>query len=106
MSEVKRPEGAPREGERIAKLLARAGVASRREVERMIADRRIAIGGLIVETSATILKDLDGVTVDGKLVAAAEQTRLFAFHTPTGLLTADSDPRGRATITSEEHTTE
>lgn len=64
----------------------------------MIADRRIAIGGLIVETPATILKDLAGVTVDGKLVAAAEQTRLFAFHKPTGLITAENDPKGRATI--------
>ena len=64
----------------------------------MIADRRIAIGGLIVETPATILKDLAGVTVDGKLVAAAEPTRLFAFHKPTGLITAEHDPKGRATI--------
>lgn len=64
----------------------------------MIADRRIAIGGLIVETPATVLMDLAGVTVDGKLVAAAEKTRLFAFHKPTGLITAEHDPKGRATI--------
>ena len=86
------------EGERIAKLLARAGVASRREVERMIADGRVAIDGLVLETPATILKDLRGVTVDGKPVAAPEPTRLFAFHKPTGLITAESDPRGRPTI--------
>jgi len=86
------------EGERIAKLLARAGVASRREVERMIADGRIAIDGLILETPATILKDLTGVTVDGKPVAPPEPTRLFAFHKPTGLITAESDPKGRPTI--------
>src|SRR3546814_15376693 len=98
MSEKPRPEGAPREGDRIAKLLARAGVASRREVERMIADRRIAIGGLIVETPATILKDLAGVTVDGKLVAATEPTRMFAFHKPARHITAESDTKGRAPI--------
>jgi 23S rRNA pseudouridine2605 synthase len=86
------------EGERIAKLLARAGVASRREVERMIADGRVAIDGLVLETPATILKDLRGVTVDGKPVAAPEPKRLFAFHKPTGLITAESDPKGRPTI--------
>lgn len=86
------------EGERIAKLLARAGVASRREVERMIADGRVAIDGLVLETPATILKDLRGVTVDGKPVAAPEPTRLFAFQKPTGLITAESDPKGRPTI--------
>ena len=85
-------------GERIAKLLARAGVASRREVERMIADRRIALDGAVVETPATILPNLRGVTVDGKPVAGAEPTRLFRFHKPSGLITAERDPAGRATI--------
>lgn len=87
-----------RKGDRIAKLLARAGVASRREVERMIADRRIAIDGKTVETPATLLESLRGVTVDGKPVAKPEPTRLFAFHKPAGLITAERDPRGRATI--------
>ena len=87
-----------RQGDRIAKLLARAGVASRREVERMIADGRIAIGGKVVETPNTVLEHLRGVTVDGKPVAAPEPTRLFAFHKPQGLITAERDPRGRATI--------
>ena len=86
------------EGDRIAKLLARAGVASRREVERMIADGRVALDGKPVETPATILQSLRGVTVDGKPVSAAEATRLFAFHKPTGLITAERDPAGRPTI--------
>ena len=86
------------EGDRIAKLLARAGVASRREVERMIADGRVAIDGNSVETPATILTSLKGVTVDGKPVGAAEATRLFAFHKPAGLITAERDPAGRPTI--------
>jgi len=85
-------------GERIAKLLARAGVASRREVERMIADGRIALDGKVLETPATILTGLRGVTVDGKPVAKPERTRLFLFHKPAGLLTAERDPRGRPTI--------
>jgi len=86
------------QGDRIAKLLARAGIASRREVERMIADRRVALNGVALETPATILTSLRGVTVDGKPVAAAERTRLFRFHKPAGLITAERDPAGRPTI--------
>jgi 23S rRNA pseudouridine2605 synthase len=85
-------------GERIAKLLARAGVASRREVERMIADGRVAIAGKVLDTPATIIPDLKGVTVDGKPVERAEPARVFAFHKPSGLITAESDPKGRPTI--------
>ncbi len=87
-----------KKGERIAKLLARAGVASRREIERMIADGRIALRGKVLETPATILPNLRGVTVDGNPVAAAERTRLFAFNKPTGLVTAERDPAGKPTI--------
>jgi len=94
---VPRPPSA-REPQRIAKLLARAGVASRREVERMIADGRIAIDGKPVETPATLLTSLKGVTVDGKPVKAPGAARLFRFHKPAGVLTAASDPRGRPTI--------
>ena len=88
------------EGDRIAKLLARAGVASRREIERMIADKRITLDGKPVETPATFLKDLRGVSVDGKPVAGPEPAQLFAFNKPTGLITAERDPAGRATIYS------
>jgi 23S rRNA pseudouridine2605 synthase len=86
------------EGERIAKLLARAGVASRREVERMIGDGRVALNGKVLDTAATILPSLRGVTLDGNPVAKAERTRLFRFHKPAGLITAERDPAGRATI--------
>ncbi|MHA7818628.1 MAG: pseudouridine synthase [Erythrobacter sp.] len=86
------------EGDRIAKLLARAGVASRREIERMIADRRITLDGRPVETPATFLTSLKGVSVDGKAVAGPEPAQLYAFHKPTGLITAERDPAGRATI--------
>ena len=85
-------------GDRIAKLLARAGVASRREIERMIADGRIALDGVTLETPATILRNLVGVTVDGEPVAPPEATRLFLYHKPTGQLVTEHDPAGRPTI--------
>jgi 23S rRNA pseudouridine2605 synthase len=96
----KKSRPTPRDGgpQRIAKLLARAGVASRREVERMIADGRIAIEGEKVATPATLLTSLKGVTVDGKAVAAAQSTRLFRFYKPPGAITAERDPKGRPTI--------
>ncbi|MEO7277408.1 MAG: pseudouridine synthase [Sphingomicrobium sp.] len=84
--------------QRIAKLLARAGVASRREIERMIAEGRIALNGEKLTTPATLLTDLGGVTVDGKAVAPAAQTRLFRFYKPQKFLTAERDPKGRPTI--------
>ena len=86
------------EPQRIAKLLARAGVASRREIERMIEERRIAINDVPVETPATILTSLNGVTVDGKPVAPPKAAKLFRFHKPAGVLTAERDPKGRKTI--------
>lgn len=95
----KQSDGRP-EGDRIAKLLARAGIASRREIERMIADRRITLNGKPIETPATFLTSLRGVNVDGKPVATPEPTQLYAFHKPTGLITAERDPAGRATIYS------
>lgn len=88
----------PDTGDRIAKLLARAGVASRREIERMIAEGRVALDGKVLDTPAVKLPHLKGVTVDGKPVAHAEPARLFAFHKPSGLITAERDPRGRPTI--------
>jgi 23S rRNA pseudouridine2605 synthase len=92
------PQKAPGEPQRIAKLLARAGIASRREVERMIADGRIALNGEKLTTPATLLGDLTGVTVDGRPVRPAAATRLFRFFKPQGTITAAHDPKGRPTI--------
>ncbi|MDX3900502.1 MAG: pseudouridine synthase [Sphingobium sp.] len=86
------------EPQRIAKLLARAGIASRREIERMIEDGRVALDGEALTTPATLLASLHGVTVDGVPVAAPAPARLFLFHKPSGYLTAERDPRGRSTI--------
>jgi 23S rRNA pseudouridine2605 synthase len=86
------------EPQRVAKLLARAGVASRREIERMIEEGRIAKDGVPLDTPATLLTSLHGVTVDGVAVAAPAPARLFLFHKPTGCLTTERDPAGRPTI--------
>ena len=64
----------------------------------MIADGRVALNGQTLETPATVLASLRGVTVDGKPVAKPERPRLFRFHKPAGLLTAERDPKGRPTI--------
>ncbi|MBA3054596.1 MAG: rRNA pseudouridine synthase, partial [Sphingomonadales bacterium] len=92
------PDSPAAKGDRIAKLLARAGIASRREVERMIADGRVKLNDVVLTTPATILTSLHGVTVDGKPVKAPEPTRLYAFHKPAGLITAERDLAGRPTI--------
>src|SRR5437763_8982512 len=84
--------------QRVAKLLARAGVASRREVERMIAEGRIALNGEKLTTPATLLAELSGVTVDGKAVRSAAATRLFRFYKPQRTITAANDPKARPTI--------
>ncbi len=90
--------GKQRDEQRIAKLLARAGVASRREVERMIAAGRIAIDGKVLDTPATLVKSLHGVTVDGNPVSQPIPAKLYCFHKPAGLLTTERDPKGRPTI--------
>lgn len=95
---AKTPGMPVREGERIAKLLARAGVASRREAERLIIEGRVRLGEDLIETPSTVLPNLRGVTVDGNPVRDAEETRLFIFHKPSGLITAERDPMGRPTI--------
>ena len=84
--------------QRIAKLLARAGVASRREVERMIEEGRVTLDGQLISTPATLLTSLNGVAVDGNTVAQPAPARLFLFHKPSGYLTTERDPRGRPTI--------
>jgi 23S rRNA pseudouridine2605 synthase len=89
------PEGG---GERIAKALARAGVASRREVERLIAEGRVAINGRTLTTPAIRIEADDILTVDGEVVADAEPVRLFRYHKPSGLVTSHKDPQGRPTV--------
>jgi 23S rRNA pseudouridine2605 synthase len=88
----------PSTGERVAKALARAGVASRREVERLIEAGRVAINGKVLTTPAVKVGPGDFLTVDGKLVAEREATRVFRYHKPTGLMTTHNDPKERPTV--------
>ena len=85
-------------GERIAKRLARAGVCSRRDAEKLIAEGRVVVDGHKLSTPATLVTDSAIITVDGKVVGAPERTRVWRYHKPRSLLTTNRDPEGRATI--------
>lgn len=86
--------------ERIAKVLARAGLASRREVERLIGLGKIAVNGRILETPAVTVTAEDIITVEGKPIRKAEPTRVWRYHKPVGLMTTHQDPQGRPTVFS------
>ena len=85
-------------GERIAKVMARAGLCSRREAERWIVAGRVAVNGQVLETAAVTVTAADSVTVDGKPLAAPERSRLWRYHKPPGLMTTHRDPQGRPTV--------
>jgi 23S rRNA pseudouridine2605 synthase len=84
--------------ERIAKFLARAGVASRRESERLIEAGRVTLNGVAVTHPATLVGTNDALAVDGKAVAALEQSKIWRYHKPAGLVTTARDPQGRPTV--------
>ena len=86
------------EGDRIAKVLARAGICSRRDAERMIADGRISVNGRRLDTPAFNVKPEDNITVDGKPVGEPDPPRLWRYHKTTGLVTTERDPDGRPTV--------
>ncbi|GAA5105751.1 pseudouridine synthase [Bartonella jaculi] len=86
------------ESERIAKRLARAGVASRRDAEMMIVAGRIVVNGRVVTTPAFNVTRSDVITVDGKPLSPIERTRLWLYHKPAGLVTTNRDPEGRPTV--------
>jgi 23S rRNA pseudouridine2605 synthase len=94
---LKADEG-PKRSERIAKAMARAGIASRREVERLIGLGKVAVNGKILDTPATLVTRDDVITVDGKPVGSAQATRVWRYHKPAGLVTSHGDPQGRPTV--------
>ena len=85
-------------GERIAKWLARAGVASRRDAERLLADGKIRLNNRVVQHPATFVQPGDLVQVAGRMVDAPQRTRLWLYHKPDGLVTTHRDPEGRPTV--------
>ena len=87
-----------RAGERIAKYLARAGLCSRREAERWIADGRVAVDGAVLATPAVLVGEGSAVTVDGRRVGPPGRRRVWRYHKPRGLICTNDDPQGRRTL--------
>ena len=85
-------------GERIAKFLSRAGIASRRDAEGMILAGRVRLNNADVTHPAVFVQPGDLVVVDGKPVSMPERTRLWRYHKPDGLVTTHKDPEGRPTV--------
>ncbi|OCP00239.1 MULTISPECIES: pseudouridine synthase [unclassified Ensifer] len=86
------------EPQRISKILARAGVASRRDVERMIMEGRIKLNGVVLDTPVVNATLADAIEVDDQPIRGIERTRLWLYHKPAGLVTTNADPEGRPTV--------
>lgn len=91
----------PPSGERLAKVIARAGVCSRRDAEAWITAGRISVNGSPVKTPAFNVVESDTIAVDGKPLARKQATQLWLYHKPAGLMVTEKDPEGRATVFSE-----
>jgi 23S rRNA pseudouridine2605 synthase len=98
MTRPPEPKKSVTEGERIAKVLARAGVASRREAEAMIMAGRVQVNGKRIDSPALNVGSKDRILVDGKPLAAPEPARLWLYHKPIGLVTSAKDEKGRPTV--------
>jgi 23S rRNA pseudouridine2605 synthase len=85
-------------GERIAKVLARAGLASRRDAEEMVVQGRVTVNDRVINSPALDVTVNDVVAVDGAVLPPRERTRLFLYHKPKGLMTTHADPEGRPTV--------
>ncbi len=91
-------DAAEEKGERIAKRMARAGLCSRRDAERWIAEGRVMVNGKKLDTPACVVTDADTILVNGKPLAGAARTQLWLYHKPRGLMTTHRDPQGRPTV--------
>ncbi|WP_432715922.1 pseudouridine synthase, partial [Xanthobacter autotrophicus] len=89
---------APKEAERVAKVVARAGLGSRREIEEWIEAGRVAVNGEVLTSPAVTVTAEDTITVDGAPLPERERTRLFLYHKPRGVVTTNRDPEGRTTL--------
>jgi 23S rRNA pseudouridine2605 synthase len=101
-SDERRPAARPprikKSGERIAKVVSRAGLASRRDAEEWITQGRVSVNGRVINSPALDVTVNDVITVDGKPLPPRERTRLWMFHKPRGLMTTHADPEGRPTV--------
>jgi 23S rRNA pseudouridine2605 synthase len=88
----------PHPGERIAKVVARAGLGSRREIEEWIGAGRVAVNGVVIASPALNVTPRDRIAVDGRDLPRPERTRLWLYHKPRGLVTTEHDPDGRPTV--------
>jgi 23S rRNA pseudouridine2605 synthase len=93
-----RPPREKKSGERIAKVVSRAGLASRRDAEEWITQGRVTVNGRVINSPALDVTANDVIIVDGKPLPPRERTRLFMFHKPRGLMTTHADPEGRPTV--------
>jgi 23S rRNA pseudouridine2605 synthase len=85
-------------GDRIAKVIARAGICSRREAERLIEEGRVRLNGTVLKSAAVNVTAKDLITVNGKPLPQKEETKLWRYHKPAGLVVSNNDPEGRPTI--------
>ncbi|MFG1347077.1 pseudouridine synthase, partial [Xanthobacter autotrophicus DSM 431] len=92
------PAAPPKEAERIAKVVARAGLGSRREIEEWIEAGRVAVNGEVLASPAVTVTAQDKITIDGEPLPERERTRLFIYHKPRGVVTTNRDPEGRTTL--------
>jgi 23S rRNA pseudouridine2605 synthase len=92
------PDDSTQQGERLSKLIARAGICSRRDAEKLIADGRVTLNGDTVTQQGTRATELHVIAIDGKPLIEPEPTRLWRYHKPAGLVTTHRDPEGRDTV--------